>query len=82
MCDFLQKIVPENSRFFAWMETAIDFLFKFYSRIPMIRQWLIANPESWEFINNWNDKNREPPAVEINSKNKQYLVLYKPGDLS
>ena len=61
------------------METAIDFLFKFYSRIPMIRQWLIANPESWEFINNWNDKSREPPAVEINSKNKQYLVLCKNG---
>ena len=61
------------------METAIDFLFKFYSRITMIRQWLIANPESWEFINNWNVKSREPPAVEINSKNKQYLVLCKNG---
>ena len=62
------------------METAIDFLFKFYSRISMIRQWLIANPESWEFINNWNDKNRDPPAAEINSKNKQYVVLFKPGE--
>lgn len=80
MCDFLQKIVPENSRYFQWMETAIDFLFKFYFRIPMIRQWLIANPESWEFIHNWNEKNKEPPAIEIGSKNKSYVVLCKPGE--
>ena len=61
------------------METAIDFLFKFYFRIPMIRQWLIANPESWDFINNWNDKNREPPSAEINTKNKTTVVLTKQG---
>lgn len=57
-------MIPTNARYYAWMETAIDFLFKFYYRIPMIQQWLSANKEAWEFTSNWVEKNREPPSVD------------------
>jgi len=59
------------------METAMDFLFKFYFRMPIVRQWLIDNNDSWEFIMNWCEKNKDPPMLENNKQNRQYLVLSK-----
>ena len=43
------------------MEQACDFLWKLYTRLPQCQRWIAQNPQKWEELYLWLDKNRQPP---------------------
>jgi hypothetical protein len=43
------------------MEVLFDFIWKLYSRVPRVKNWMHSNMEAWQFLGEWLDKNREPP---------------------
>lgn len=44
------------------MEYAIDYVWRLYTRVPLVRQWMQANVESWSFLADWLGKYKEPPV--------------------
>lgn len=61
LTEFFRKLIGQNMRYFQWMEYAIDFVWKMYTRVPFVRAWMQQNIEAWTFLSDWLDKNKEPP---------------------
>lgn len=47
------------------MEYAIDYVWRLYTRVPLVRQWMIANVETWSFLADWLCQYKEPPVQYI-----------------
>jgi hypothetical protein len=55
------KLITANKQFYQWMEAGCDFVWKLYTRIPLCQRWFAQNPQKWEELFSWLDKNRTPP---------------------
>jgi len=78
-------VIAENQRIFQWMEVIFDFVFKMYSRISFVRKWMQEHHEVWEYLGEWLERNKEPPAqygsqqAGTSKMNKQRGVKLNPG---
>jgi hypothetical protein len=57
------KIIKKNVGYFQWMEQAVDFVWKLYTRVASARTWFQNNLEEWEFLLWWSQHNKEPPMT-------------------
>ena len=44
------------------MEYAIEFVWKLYSRVKVVRQWMSENQPVWSYLEEWVSRYKEPPA--------------------
>lgn len=38
--EFFRQYIARNMRYFQWMEVVFDFVWKLYSRVPLVKQWM------------------------------------------
>lgn len=43
--------------FYQWMEVVIDWVIKVAFRLPLMREWMQANPEKWTYLIDWLKEN-------------------------
>jgi hypothetical protein len=46
------------------METMIDFVIKIGTRITECKTWLVQNYDTWGYLLEWLQQNREPPSQQ------------------
>lgn len=75
--DFFKKDVHRNARYFQVMEVLFDFIWKLYTRVPRVKQWMDDNLEVWSFLGEWLEKNREPPLQFAQMGGQQVFKMSK-----
>ena len=73
--DFFGKVVLQQTYFYQIMECIIDWVIKVSLRIPMMREWMEANSNSWTYLIDWLKKNPSPPMGQ--QYGRQSVLLNK-----
>ena len=68
---FFKKIEQEMQPFYLWMEVALDWIVKVAFRVPMVRDWMKANLETWQYLIDWTKVNQDLPLA---SDRNMYLT--------
>ena len=62
--EFFEKVVRENLAYYQWMEIVTDWVIKVAFRMPLMREWMQNNLNSWDFMIEWFKQNLDAPMPQ------------------
>lgn len=62
LTEFFKKDIARNLKYFQCMEVLFDFIWKLYTRVPLVKKWMQEHFEQLELLGDWLEKNKEPPV--------------------
>lgn len=68
-------VVERNARYYKWMETVLEFIFKIVSKQPAVRDWFYANPAKWRCLTDWARQQGPPHPAQAGPNGVRLLKI-------